>query len=336
MKTPLIRIITVLIPVIIFSGSCAPLDIFAPSLGNDEAAGHVSIAVTAIQEKAITPAGDLEPAEYEITGTGPENTSFTTSTLESRTLVENLAAGDWTLVISAYNAEGILILEGTGSVTVQSDATAEVSVQLLPVTGTGTLTVRIEWPAEELVNAVPSGALSVDGDSTELVFETSVSGAAEYSSGENLESGWYQLEITLKDGEKTVMGAVELVGIFPERTTEAVFDFAELNKAGKLMEITDPDFTIAWDPPEDDSGNPVTPDSYNVYYRAHDTVPWTLLDTLTGSTTEYLVSTTVLDYGCYEFAVTSVDSGGSESDKHTSMDDTADPATGWYVDWKQT
>lgn len=45
------------------------------------------------------------------------------------------------------------------------------------------------------------------------------------------------------------------------------------------------------------------------------------------------VGASSLGYGSYELAVTSVDATGVESARHSSLDWSADPASGWYVNW---
>ena len=51
------------------------------------------------------------------------------------------------------------------------------------------------------------------------------------------------------------------------------------------------------------------------------------------SSAEATVTTDDLVHGSYEFAVSSVSLTGMESELHTSLDETADPTTGWYLDW---
>jgi hypothetical protein len=87
-------------------------------------------------------------------------------------------------------------------------------------------------------------------------------------------------------------------------------------------------FTLAWDPPE---GETVT--GYKVYFRVHGETEWTELDQIAGDTPSYTVSYPELDYGEYDFAVTSIHSG-EESAYHTSLDTTAMPESGWYLDWQ--
>ena len=89
-------------------------------------------------------------------------------------------------------------------------------------------------------------------------------------------------------------------------------------------------FTLAWDQP---SGESVT--GYIVYFRDHGDSSWTELDELSGTITEYTVTYPDLDYGKYDFAVTSLNNG-EESNLHTSLDPTAEPDTGWYLDWRES
>ena len=86
--------------------------------------------------------------------------------------------------------------------------------------------------------------------------------------------------------------------------------------------ITDSEFTMEWD-------SDIDYPEYNLYYKVHDTVSWVLL--ITVNTKEVLITEDMLLRGVYDFAVTSkyLD---DESDKHTSLDDTAQPP-GWYLNW---
>ena len=100
-------------------------------------------------------------------------------------------------------------------------------------------------------------------------------------------------------------------------------------ESGERIEITEDTFTIAWDP-DPQSG---TPDEYKMYFRTRGDKPWNLLSDVSPNTEpSFTISLDNLSYGEYEFAVSAV-SGGIESDLHTSLDDTASPGTGWYVDW---
>jgi hypothetical protein len=94
----------------------------------------------------------------------------------------------------------------------------------------------------------------------------------------------------------------------------------------QIIPISGDHFTLYWD----ESPEPVS--EYRLYQRHHGGTEWTLLGTglvLPQAT----ITQTDLDFGRYEFAVSSVDMDGVESELHTSLDATADPGTGWCLDW---
>jgi hypothetical protein len=93
-----------------------------------------------------------------------------------------------------------------------------------------------------------------------------------------------------------------------------------------ISEITAASVTLYWDAP---SGT--APDKYSVYYKQHFTSTWKLLKAVT--TTQLLVNYTDLDNGkIYDFAVSAIYTS-KETDLHTSLENTAIPATGWYIKW---
>ena len=105
-------------------------------------------------------------------------------------------------------------------------------------------------------------------------------------------------------------------------------------KEAEAIVIDRSTFTLAWNPPSEVDGT----DSvygYRIYYRPHGEQKWFILDTLERSRTEYTVIYPKIDYGEYEFAVASIQAG-DESDLHTSLDTTATPGTGWYLEWRES
>ncbi|NBF40229.1 MAG: hypothetical protein GVY14_07420 [Spirochaetes bacterium] len=87
-------------------------------------------------------------------------------------------------------------------------------------------------------------------------------------------------------------------------------------------------FTLAWDPPAD------AVSGYDVFYRSRGSESWVqLADVAASGNPSYLVSTSSLSYGTYEFAVASYVEGEGLSDYHTSLDSSADPGRGWYLEW---
>ena len=94
-------------------------------------------------------------------------------------------------------------------------------------------------------------------------------------------------------------------------------------------------FTLAWD---DDfssiAGNANRAVSYRVYYRPHGSYYWRFLDeTVASGSPRLIISSEYLDFGIYDFGVSAINGSGSESSIHSSLDNTADPFCGWYINW---
>ena len=94
-------------------------------------------------------------------------------------------------------------------------------------------------------------------------------------------------------------------------------------------------FTLAWD-----SGGPEIPNNpnravdYKVYYRAHGSYYWRfLMEVESTGSLECVITDKYIDYGRYDFAVSAVSEQGNESTFHSSLDRTANPFTGWYINW---
>jgi hypothetical protein len=92
-----------------------------------------------------------------------------------------------------------------------------------------------------------------------------------------------------------------------------------------LIVVQNSEFTMTWN-------EGVGADEYRVYQRERGSGEWSLLESVVG-VPELTVNDSMLSYGEYEFAVTTVQDG-VESGFHTSLDKTADPATGWYLSWE--
>ena len=92
-----------------------------------------------------------------------------------------------------------------------------------------------------------------------------------------------------------------------------------------VITVSGPRFTLSWD--EDD------PDvvAYRVYHRQRGTAQWVLIDADVREQ-QLTVTRDDLEYGTYEFAVSSVCREGEESALHHSFDDSANPSP-WVLEW---
>jgi hypothetical protein len=86
--------------------------------------------------------------------------------------------------------------------------------------------------------------------------------------------------------------------------------------------------TLAWDP------SPSEIAAYKIYYRSHESGTWILFDEIPADgDPEYNLFFEDFGNGEYDFGVVAVNAETEESAMHTSLDDTAQPASGWYLCW---
>ena len=73
---------------------------------------------------------------------------------------------------------------------------------------------------------------------------------------------------------------------------------------------------------------------YQVYFRIHGTADWVQLgEAPAAPAPQYTVLHTTLGNGEFDFGVIAV-YDTSQSSRHTSLDASASPTTGWYLRWQ--
>jgi len=128
--------------------------------------------------------------------------------------------------------------------------------------------------------------------------------------------------------------------------TAVGFKYAEASEGGEhgqvegeepvMVEVNDPAVTLAWNPPPSDV------EKYLVFFRIHTTDTWYELtdpgNTVPASPSpEYTVEhSQVVTNGVFDFGVKAVNDEEDESRRHTSLDITAQPDSGWYLIWNYT
>lgn len=120
----------------------------------------------------------------------------------------------------------------------------------------------------------------------------------------------------------------------------SVFSGCKLGLIAKTSEsleivVKGESFTLAWDP-----GGPEIPNDpnfvvrYNIYYRNHGSYYWRFLMKIESSgNPECLITDKEIDYGRYDFAVSAINEQGETSALHSSLDSSANPFSGWYINW---
>lgn len=265
---------------------------------------------------------------YIITGNGPNDNTFSFIAYSLPVEKVDCINGSWAITVQAFDVSGQILAVGMDTVDVGGGEVSELAITLLPAESGGMLEFSVLWNAELMFSTSIEVFLnSSSGENIPLEVTYGPSDALYFQTG--IPSGFYTLQIFLKDQGIPVMGAVEMVEIKDGLLSSLNFNFYTINKPGQAVVITGDVFTLAWDD-ENPSGSV---DEYRIYYREHGSWDWLYLDsTPGGGPVEYAVSTAILTKGTWDFAISCVRSG-EESELHTSMDDSALPATGWYVEW---
>jgi hypothetical protein len=117
-----------------------------------------------------------------------------------------------------------------------------------------------------------------------------------------------------------------VVGCQNPITFDLSYKKANAESKPQKVAISGSSFTLAWD------DEPLGTSTYSVYTRPHGGSLWAPV--VKGLASPSLVVTNaLLPYGSYEFAVSRVSADGVESTLLTSLDASAIPDTGWYIEW---
>lgn len=287
----------------------------------------LELRIGGLAAQTVVPDRDMSPVRYEFIGRGPDGAQFELSSSDGSERVSGIVRGSWTVEARGYNASEYLVVSGEAVVDVEADTQNAVSIPVTPVDGSGALEVTAEWNPDHVVApAVEASLTDAGGEVTSLAVPVTEPGraAAVFTS---TPAGYHQLSVQLTDSGEVISGAGETVRIVAEATTSVTLSFPDVNKVGQPVVITADSFVLAWDAPADGS----SVDEYRVYARPRGAYEWSQLTAV--SALEATITSSLLSHGTYELAVTAV-VDGAESDKHTSMDDDAQPATGWYVDFR--
>lgn len=203
--------------------------------------------------KTIVPDFDMDPAYYDIYGSGPGGTEFEQLGLEGDSTAQAaLLPGEWTIYVEAFNADPTLIGTGEATVTVLAGAVSDVVVVVEPVPGTGQLDVTVSWPDGVLYSPVVVGTLvPAGGTDVGIAFETGDDPllaqylSAPFDAEEALPTGYYTLSLWLSTetadhtDRDTVWGTVEAVRIINRRVSQKLFELVEDVNRGGITILTE-------------------------------------------------------------------------------------------------
>jgi len=230
MKKTIIRLITAAL-VLLWAGCQSPI--------NPEKIGSLSVTINDGVSRSILPEISMNPASYELEGTGPNDASFTeTVGSGSSATITDLAFGQWSVTATAFNSDGTAIGAGNGTVTVLSNSTVSLNITVVPFEGEGSLELDVIWPGAQIQTAqIESTLTPSSGESRDLAFTVNGEAGNASFSADDVASGYHTLILKLLDNGHLAIGAVEVVRIVADQSTSGILEFENVNQATGNIEV---------------------------------------------------------------------------------------------------
>ena len=210
--------------------------------------------------KTITPPVSMTVASYELIFEGPDVlasppdysgnfiTSITSAGLYSK---NNLAPGNWTVAVNAYNAVPTQIGAINGgddpayvSFTIAASDTLSLPITVVPISGNGDISLTVTWPDVEVPEATADiiaylGVTNISSNSGLIPSFGITAGAPDNSAvysttGFAMAAGYYPLTLQLHNSGTLYWGWMESVRIVAGQTTSATWELLE----GTLVSLT--------------------------------------------------------------------------------------------------
>jgi hypothetical protein len=192
-----------------------------------------------VSARGFVPEESLDVAEYEIEGTGPAGSTFSAAMQPdgSTTEISDLPVGEWTVTISALNADGYQVGSGTHTVTVRPGERSEVALTVQDRTVAGGVRVEVTY-GDTVDNAVLTADLYASGSTTPVPLAGSVPGEGSVA----LESaaiipGYYELHLNLTYGDWGQWRTVSTVRIAAELQTSATLSVPDEDLSAGSVEF---------------------------------------------------------------------------------------------------
>ncbi len=169
------------------------------SLTVDIAVAGVDISLAAQSSAPIEPSEESAVARIEISGQGPESSTFqgTYTQLDSTGTLsltkDSLLAGSWTVSVTGRTSNGTVLATGSFQGTVPAGGHAVFSVSVAPPDENGTLRLQVSWPPEVDYRPVLEGVLFLGNG--QLSFALSSSGSSGTYENADVPDGLYHLAV---------------------------------------------------------------------------------------------------------------------------------------------
>jgi hypothetical protein len=219
--------------VVLFAFSLSILAAISCGLDPLDDTGAITLTIASPVPKTIAPNFDMTIASYVVSGSGPSGKTFSLTTTSTSVVKKSLKTGAWTITVSAMNAEGNTICQGSGSVSVLGPGeNVPLTVAVSPLAGNGSLTVTVKWNPSSVSNASVTGQLTPPTGSAIPLTVSVSSGTATASA--SVPAGFYTMILHLLSSGVNVTGAVEVAWIIQGQTTSGSYDFTNAVATGAL------------------------------------------------------------------------------------------------------
>jgi hypothetical protein len=188
--------------------------------------------------KTLVPDFDMVPVHYDVSGSGPNGEGFSVTANTNPVEIPFLDFGEWTVNVSAKNAENAVVATGIATTFLHVGERKELDITVRPIEGHGTLELTVYWTASDVETpSIEAQLIPQQGTTADLQFTIPENGTATFTDNQ-IPTGYYTLVIQLCDNGLAVMGAVDVVRIINGQTTSGIFEFYEVNNPGGDFSIT--------------------------------------------------------------------------------------------------
>lgn len=183
--------------------------------------GTVNISFNDSSARTVIPNFDMNISSYIITGDGPGSATFTETITEDNLVLNNLLTGTWIISVEAKNANNQTVGESQGTVTVYSNITNTLNMEITPVLGTGTFNLTLNFPQDLSETSTIQAYLQSTDDTITSIDFTTLDSTATYSA--LLSTGYYKLYIEIIDNQDIVWGKFDTVRIIADQISQVSY-----------------------------------------------------------------------------------------------------------------
>lgn len=198
--------------------------------------GSLSLHIDAVDTtRTILPSISMDIVTYDIKGESTNGKSFISEGIGTKTFNTICEKGEWSITVDAKNSSGNIIYSGNATCSITPGETTIVNITIRPLNGVGTLDLTLDWVTNILhTPQIVSSLTPFTGAIKNLDF-TILDNKGTHSS--TVETGYHTLIVKLLDNGVLTRGAVEVVRIVKDQTTDYTFTFNDINEQSGIIDI---------------------------------------------------------------------------------------------------